>query len=115
MESQNKIPLPEEYLVTAFAVVCDMLNWIPLLNIIVTAVTLPAFQLYFMLRGIRGTYSLAGNLIELVPGLSVFPGLTAGIIITFIMHRILTTKLARTALKAAGPAADLIASGSKTK
>lgn len=104
---EPKISTPEIIILVLFAVIADLINWIPVINWVVTAVTLPGFQLYFMIKGVRGIYSLAGNAVEAIPALSVLPAITAGIIVTIIIDRAMASKLGQTALKAAGPAGKI--------
>ena len=113
-EDSPKISAPEAVLLITFALIADLLNWIPIVNWIVTAITLPGFQLYFMMKGVRGYASLAGNLVEFVPFLSALPAVTAGVVAVIIIDRIAASKLGQTALKAAGPAGKLVTKG-KTK
>lgn len=80
-----KISTTEAILLISFALLADLINWIPLVNLIVTFFTLPAFQFYFYLKGVRGIYSLIGNLIEIIPFLSILPGITVGIIATILI------------------------------
>ena len=107
MDNEPKISLPEAYLLIAFALIADLINWIPIVNWLVTAVTLPGFQLYFRMKGVKGIWGLAGNLVELIPFLSVLPGITAGVVATIIIDRLAASKLGATALKAAGPAGKI--------
>ena len=82
----------------ALALIADLLNWIPVVNWLITAITLPSFQFYFKMKGIRSGWSLAGNLAEVLPLVSVLPLITAGVVITIIMDR-LSEKLAGGVLK----------------
>jgi hypothetical protein len=91
--SKPKISLAEAYLLIAFAIISDLINWIPVVNWIVTLVTLPGFQLYFYLRGVKGYAALAGNIIELIPFLSVLPCITVGVILVILIDRAATTRL----------------------
>jgi len=85
MKHEPKISLPERYFLIVFAVLADLINWIPIVNILVTIIILPAFQFYFIIKGVRGTYSLMGQIMELIPVLSILPSITTGIIITIII------------------------------
>lgn len=100
----------EAYLLIAFAVIADLINWIPVLNWIVTLVTLPAYQIYFYMKGMRGIYTMTGNLIELIPALSALPGITTGVVVAVIADRVTASKLGRTALGAAAIADPTTAS-----
>ena len=86
-ENQPKISPGEAYFLIAFAVIADLINWIPVVNLLVTLITLPGFQLYFKMKGVKGTASKAANIIELVPFLSTLPAITTGVIITIILDR----------------------------
>ena len=89
----------EIYLLITFAIIADLINWIPIVNWVVTLITLPAFQLYFYLKGMRGIYSLVGNAIELVPVLSILPGVTTGIVLAIIFERLGKTSVGGKILK----------------
>src|SRR3989344_6404670 len=93
MKNKSKILPMEAYFLIAFAIIADLINWIPIVNWFVTLITLPAYQLYFYLKGMRGAYSLVGNLIELVPALSVLPGITTGVVLAIIFERLEKTKV----------------------
>ena len=89
----------EIYLLITFAIIADLINWIPVVNWIVTLITLPAFQLYFYLKGMRGIYSLVGNVIELVPVLSILPGVTTGIVLAIVFEKLEETSIGEKVLK----------------
>ena len=94
MQNQEKKPafnFLEGFFLITFALISDLINWIPVLNLIVTFLTLPAFQLYFILKKAKGVYSLAGNLAELIPGISILPAVTLGVLTTILI----TNKLAK--------------------
>lgn len=107
MDNQPKISLPEAYFLVSFAVIADLINWIPIVNIISGTATLLGFQLYFIMKGVRGIWSLAGNAVDLIPGLSALPAVTAGVLATIIIDRATASKLGQTALKTAGPAGKI--------
>ena len=92
MENQPKISDGEAVLLIAFAITADILNLIPFFNILVTIVTLFGFQLYFIMKGVVGGYNLAGNLIDIIPGLNFLPMVTAGVVATIIHDRITAKK-----------------------
>lgn len=102
MNNQPKINLGEAYFLIAFALIADFINMFPLFNWLVTVITLPAYQFYFRMKGIKGTYSLVGNLIELVPVLSILPALTTVVVATIIITN--HPKLVQVGLQAAGAA-----------
>jgi hypothetical protein len=87
MEGEPKISTVEAILLVLIALLADAINWIPVVNWVVTLITLPAFQLYFILKKVRGLYALAGNLIEFIPILSILPGVTAGVVGVILLDR----------------------------
>src|SRR3989344_7668550 len=99
MISSSKFSPMEIYLLITFAIIADLINWIPVVNWIVTLITLPAFQLYFYLKGMRGIYSLVGNAIELVPVLSILPGVTTGIVLAIVFEKLEETSIGKKVLK----------------
>ena len=99
MGGESKILPMEAYFLIAFAIIADLINWIPVVNWFVTLITLPAYQLYFYLKGMRGIYSLVGNVIELVPALSILPGITTGVVLAIIFERLEKTKVSEKNLK----------------
>lgn len=98
-QRQPKISITEAYFLIVFAILADLINWIPILNWAVTIITLPSYQLYFYIKRMRGIHSLIGNLIELIPVLSVLPGITTGIVIAIIIDRMESTKLGSKIIK----------------
>lgn len=87
MGNQPKISESEAYFLVCFALLADAVNWIPLGNFFVTAISLPAFQLYFKMKGVNGAWSFGGNLIEFIPVISAMPAVTAGVVVTIILDR----------------------------
>ncbi len=70
------------------AIFFDLLNVIPLFNIVVSAISTFSFQTYFFMKGVKKShYSLIGNLIEFIPGLNLLPAITAGVIMTTVTNR----------------------------
>ena len=96
--NQPKISLIEAFFLLAFALISDLINWIPIINIFVTIGTLPAFWFYFTLKGVKNRANLVGNLIEFVPALSVLPAITAGILLTIIFDRLEAKRINASAL-----------------
>lgn len=82
---EAKISTVEAYYLIVFAIMADLVNWIPIVNILTTVVTLPVFQFYFRIKGVKSMYSLAGNLAEVIPFVSVLPAITAGVLVTIIV------------------------------
>lgn len=83
--SEPKITTPEIYFLLVFALLADAINWIPFINLFVTMVTLPGFQFYFKMKGVRSGWSLGGNLAEFIPLVSFLPAVTAGVLITILI------------------------------
>ncbi len=107
MENQPKISAPEAFFLIIVAVIADLINWIPFVNWLVTFVTLPGFQFYFMIKRVKGYAAVVGNLIELIQFLSFLPAITAGVLGVIIIDRLTASKLGQVALKGAGPAGKL--------
>ena len=83
MESSGKkFSIVEAYLLVCCGLIVDAINWIPLINILTAPVSLLGFQFYFKMKGVKGGYSLAGNLVDVIPIVSAFPSVTLGIILT---------------------------------
>ncbi len=83
---QPKIPTPVAFILIVVAIIADLINWIPGVNIIVTILTL-GYQFYFWSAGVPGFIGIIGNVIEFIPGLSVIPALTAAISLTVYVDR----------------------------
>ena len=82
---QSRISTVEAYFLIAFAIIADLINWIPFMNWFVTVITLPAYQFYFHSKGVKSWWSLAGNLGEALPIFSILPLVTGGVVATIIM------------------------------
>ncbi len=66
----------------------DLSNAFPLLNVVASAASTFFFQTYFFMKGVKKShYSLVGNLVEFIPGLSILPAVTAGVITTIVTNR----------------------------
>jgi len=80
-------------LMVALAIILDIISIIPGANIIVDIVAALVFGLWFMLRGVgfvnprRFSVGIIAIIIELVPFLSILPGITAGVVITILSVR----------------------------
>jgi len=112
---ESTFSLAEIYLLLAFAIVADLINWIPIVNVLVTIVAFPSYWLYFIIKGVSFAPTLPaliGNLLEIFPVLSAFPMVTVGVAVTIIINIILeraaATKLGRTVTKTAGTASKFI-------
>ncbi len=99
-EIKPRLSGTEAYFLIAFALIADLINWIPVINIITTVVTAAFFQFYFFIRKVKGAqWSLIGNIIEFIPVASVLPAITAGVVGTIIADRIqakIDNKMAQT-------------------
>ena len=82
--AEPKISAGEIYFLLAFALLADAVNWVPVVNWLVTLVTLPGYQFYFKMKKVGGLWSLAGNLVELIPFVSILPAITAGVLATIL-------------------------------
>lgn len=103
MNGGAKISMVEGFLLISFALIADAINWVPVLNWIVTIVTLPSFQIYFMIKGVKGYYNLAGNVAEFLPVVNALPAVTAGVVATIIIDRVSSSKIGKAALKPIKP------------
>ena len=88
MENQPKISTTEAVFLIMAAIIADSINWIPVVNWIVAAVMFPVTQIYFRMKGVKATYALVGNIIEMIPILSALPAYTFSIaaVIYFDRH-----------------------------
>ena len=75
------------YYLIVFAVIADLINLLPLVNILSTLITLPIFQIYFRLKGIKSTSFVVSQMIEFIPIISILPATTAGVVIVIIQDR----------------------------
>ncbi|MEK9186342.1 MAG: hypothetical protein AAB885_02015 [Patescibacteria group bacterium] len=82
-----KISTTEAMFLIMAGVVADLINWIPVVNWIVAIFMFPITQLYFRMKGVRGQYALIGNIMELIPGLSVLPAYTIAMVATIYLDR----------------------------
>lgn len=83
---EPKIGTPMAFVLIAVAIISDLLNWIPVVNIILAVFT-SAFPLYFWFKGLPFSVSLIGDVAEFIPGLSVVPALTASVALTIYADR----------------------------
>lgn len=86
-KTEPKISMAEGTILVIFAVLADLVNWIPVLNVLVSFGTLGFFQLYFLMKGVRGIWSFAGNLMEFFPVVSLLPAVTGGVLATLWLDR----------------------------
>lgn len=101
-QAEPKISAPEIYLLLAFALVADAVNWIPIINWFVTIVTLPGYWLYFKLKGVSGVWSMTGNLVELIPVVSIVPAITFGVLATILIDHFAPGELKKALSKLGG-------------
>ncbi|PIR88979.1 MAG: hypothetical protein COU07_03765 [Candidatus Harrisonbacteria bacterium CG10_big_fil_rev_8_21_14_0_10_40_38] len=81
----KKFSTIETYLLVCAALIVDAINWIPVINLLTAPASLLGFQLYFKMKGVKSRWSLAGNLIDLIPIVSALPSVTAGVIMTIVV------------------------------
>jgi len=84
---QPKISTPEAILILMITAIADLISIIPLVNWLVSVVMFPVTQFYLRLKGIKGTYMVIGNIIELIPILSALPAYTTAMAITIYVDR----------------------------
>lgn len=101
-DHEPKILLAEAIFVGLFIFGVDVVEMIPVVNILVGDIPLtdilafPATQIYLRMKGVRGTYQFFGNALEVIPVVGWFPLRTAGFVITVIAdHYPTLTKLAK--------------------
>ena len=68
--------------------IADLINLVPFVNILVTLIITPMLVIYFRLKKLPVHTSIATGLLELIPVLSILPGVTLGIIITILIDRL---------------------------
>lgn len=86
-EHEPKISMAEGVILLVLAIIADLFNWIPLLGTLISFGTLAFFQLYFLMKGVRGIWSFAGNLMEFFPVVSLLPAATGGVLATLWLDR----------------------------
>lgn len=89
-QHEPKIPLPEAIFVGMFVALADafelMLLFFALDDFWISdAIAFPATQIYFRMRGVKGTASLATNVLELFPYIGSLPLRTIGFVMTVWM------------------------------
>ncbi len=82
-----KISTTEAVFLILAGIIADLINWIPVVNWVVAAVMFPITQIYFRIKGVRGHYALIGNILELIPVLSVLPAYTLAMAATVYLDR----------------------------
>jgi len=86
-KSGPKLSVTECFILLLFGIVSDLINLIPFVNILVTLFVTPVIALYFRMKKLPVGASVVAGIIELIPGLSVIPAITFGIIITILIDR----------------------------
>ncbi len=81
----NTFSYAEICFLSMFAIIADLVNTIPVVNIFCAIVTLFITQIYFVLKGVKWGYNLAMELVEFIPVVSILPAVTAGIVITIFI------------------------------
>ena len=118
MEQKPKISLPEIYLLVVFALIADLINWIPVVNWLVDLIELPGYWLYFRMKGVlTHGWLIGGGVVEAIPVLSVLPGTTASIVAIIIMDRVAAAapkEIQKTLAKVPGEKTPPTSSGSGT-
>ncbi len=104
MNNEPKISPVEIYFLMALAIVVDLINWIPLVNVPVSFVALIAFPWYFKKKGVPAYPAIISGLVGFIPVLSVLPETIAGVIACIILDRALASQLGSEALKGKMPA-----------
>lgn len=92
MEQEPKISLPEIIIITPYLVIFDLIGvglfFFGLDDLfILDAVRFPVTQLYLRFKGVKGTATLVGNILELVPYVGALPISTATWLITIYLDR----------------------------
>jgi hypothetical protein len=85
--NEKKVELPEAYFIVSYVAFTDAVGIsLALVGLddffIIDALTFPVTQLYFRMRGIKGSYDLYGNVAELIPYVGALPIRTAGVLFT---------------------------------
>ena len=100
MPPEPKISTAEAILLVFFAIIADVINLIPFINILATIVTFTITQLYFRMKGVKATFNIIMQLLEFIPIVSVLPLTTAGVVVTIIIDH--NQKLLGTVIATAG-------------
>ncbi len=92
MEQEPKISLPEIIIITPYLVIFDLIGLALIAAglddfFILDAVRFPITQLYLRFKGVKGTATLIGNILELIPYIGGLPISTAAWLITIYLDR----------------------------
>ncbi len=101
--SAPKTNLVEILIIMSILIIADLLNWIPILNIILAILTLGITQLYFKKKGLKTNTNLILEIGEFVPIISVLPLASLGAAITFWIDHHPKSKIASAAKIANSP------------
>lgn len=82
---EPKISTAEAILLIIFALIADVINLIPLINILATVITFTLTQLYFRMKGIKATFNMVMQFLEFIPVISALPLTTVGVIVVIIL------------------------------
>lgn len=96
---EPKISTVEIIFLLFATLIADLLSVVPIFNWVVSAVMFPTMQFYLKMKGVSGAYALVGNVIELIPVLSILPAYTAAILMTIYIDRHPTSLVAKTVEK----------------
>ncbi|MEK7611944.1 MAG: hypothetical protein AAB407_01215 [Patescibacteria group bacterium] len=92
MEHEPKISFLEAFFLIAYIAITDIIGILLVLVglddfFIIDALTFPVTQLYFRMKGVRGTWSLWMNIAELIPYIGALPLRTIGVIaVVYLDH-----------------------------
>jgi hypothetical protein len=94
----------EIYFLVVFAIIVDLINWIPFINVPVSIAALIVFPWYFKAREVPAYPTVISGLIGLIPGLSALPETIAGVIACIILDRMLASRLSMAIVQKGLPA-----------
>ena len=78
----------EVALAILMAIVVDIIDFIPILDVIVSLGSFIIFWLWFTMRGVRQGWNIACQAVDVIPILDIIPATTLGILITVIIDRV---------------------------
>ena len=80
----HKLSTLQRFVLICIALLADLINLVPFLNILITAVVEPSLGIYFRIKKLTIAPTVIATIIEFIPGLSAIPGITLGVIITIL-------------------------------
>lgn len=86
-KSNRKLNDIECFVLIIIGIFADLLNLIPIINILVNLIVAPSLGIYFRMKKIFLGPTIIAGVIEFIPVLSVIPGTTLGIIFTIFYDR----------------------------